>query len=134
MNQDDVGSTPTPAAKFMMKRKKIKVSDIELEANELGYKLSLEPKFKYAWIYGVPRGGIPAAFALSANMNHYGCRTVLVDSPQIADIIVDELIDSGKTKEEFEKKFPEIPFYALFTKTAKEKENKVWYVFPWEEK
>jgi orotate phosphoribosyltransferase len=58
----------------MIKKKKIKISDIELEANELGYKLSLEPKFKYAWIYGVPRGGVPAAFALSANMNHYGCR------------------------------------------------------------
>lgn len=70
-------------------------------------------------VFGVPKGGlIPAA--IIANNN----KSILVDSPEIADYIVDDLIDSGKTKERYS--IYRKPFIALY-----EKEN-TWLEFPWE--
>jgi len=54
----------------------------------------------------------------------------VVDTPEEADIIVDDLIDSESTKFRYEKKY-EKPFYALIDK---KKENiDEFIIFPWEE-
>lgn len=72
-------------------------------------------------VYPVPRGGIPIAYLLLKQNGGYS----IVNSPDEADIIVDDLIDSGATRERFSK-----PFHAAFDKQAGF-HNK-WIVFPWE--
>lgn len=73
-------------------------------------------------IYGVPRGGYFVALLIE----NIGKGTV-VDTPEEADIIVDDLIDSGRTKDKYSIKYGK-PFYAPFIK----KEHRQWFVFPWE--
>lgn len=71
-------------------------------------------------IYGVPKGGMIAAGYLKNAEN----------TPFIiqANIILDDLIDSGMTKKFYEKKYPDKKFVALFTKNS----NDDWFIFPWE--
>lgn len=69
--------------------------------------------------YGVPRGGQ----YISAMLNP-------VDTIEEADIIIDDLIDSGKTKKEYEKY--DKPFIALFNKQTEKDLTDKWLVFPWE--
>lgn len=74
------------------------------------------------YLYGVPRGGIYAALLVAAKLDH----VVLVDSPDECDIIIDDLIDSGRTMErhrQYDK-----PFLALLSK----KPGDDWIQFPWE--
>lgn len=79
-------------------------------------------------IYGVPRGGIPVTYLLKAQgPNHI----VIVDNPLEADIIVDDIIDSGSTRDNFTA-ITNKPFYALIDKITNP--DGKWYVFPWEEK
>ena len=72
--------------------------------------------------YPVPRGGIPVAYLLQKH--HEGI--VIVDTPEQADIIVDDLIDSGATMS----RFPNKGFYALYDKRIET--DLGWLVFPWE--
>lgn len=72
-----------------------------------------------AW--GVPRGGAVLA----------GITRLAVDFPDDADFILDDIIDSGRTKDLFEAKYPEKPFIALFKKSEKQFKGQ-WVVFPWE--
>lgn len=78
-------------------------------------------------IYPVPRGGIPIAYHLLQYIEN----GVIVSTPEEADVIVDDLIDSGKTSDLYEGSYPHIPFFAAFIKP--ENERSVWYVFPWEQ-
>jgi GTP cyclohydrolase I len=73
-------------------------------------------------VYGVPRGGAALAPLFG----------IPVDSPMDADIIVDDLIESGRTKIHYEQEFKK-PFYALIEKGVTPgypKED--WLQFPWE--
>lgn len=80
-------------------------------------------------IYPIPRGGIPAAFALIANNNIFK----IVSDPLDADIFVDDIIDSGETMQRYCDNYPARPFYALIDKTDLNcKYNDDWVVFPWE--
>lgn len=72
-------------------------------------------------IYGVPRGGVPVAYLLQGLM-----KCELVDSPDQADFIVDDIIDSGATRDSCPQ-----PFFALVDKTKGELAGQ-WVVFPWE--
>jgi GTP cyclohydrolase IA len=53
-------------------------------------------RHKYLGIYGVPKGGWPLAIALSNAMN-----IPLSESPNIDCLIVDDIIDSGATRNRF---------------------------------
>lgn len=99
-------------------------SDIQKLAKKLSLKILIDihKEDEPLRIYGVPRGGIPVAYILSKFISN----SIIVDSPVISDIIVDDLIDSGKTRERY-KKLVDKPFYTLV-----EKEDKEWIVFPWE--
>tara|TARA_B100000131_G_scaffold70767_1_gene67146 strand:+ start:17417 stop:18274 length:858 start_codon:yes stop_codon:yes gene_type:complete len=70
-------------------------------------------------IYGVPKNGMIIA-------GFFGCK--IVHNPEEADFIVDDIIDSGKTKKRFKKLFPKKKFIPLF---EKDKKNK-WINFPYE--
>jgi len=74
-------------------------------------------------IYPVLRGGYPLAALLEA---HNGC--TIVDTPQEAEIIVDDIIASGATMAKYARDFYWIPFWA----PLKVENEEVWIVFPWE--
>lgn len=69
--------------------------------------------------YGVPRGGTIVA-ALQGNP---------VEKPEDAAIIVDDIIDSGRTRAKWRKRFPKTPFVALIRKQGRDG----WIHFPWDE-
>ena len=73
-------------------------------------------------LYGVPRGGVPAAYLVSAQMPG----SVIVDDPGEANVIIDDLVDSGVTMARHRKNYPHALFLALFHRPAD------WLVFPWE--
>ncbi len=75
-------------------------------------------------VYPVPRGGIPAVLALMASTS---LTLMLVDSPEQADFIFDDLIDTGSTAE----RFPGKPFFALIDKRTWAHGDE-WVIWPWE--
>lgn len=87
-------------------------------------------------VYGVPRGGlVPASLMVTAlREGRKGLNSQaliqLVNQPGHADLIVDDLIDSGATRERFLNEHPLAVFRAFIDKTTKP--VKPWYVFPWE--
>lgn len=84
--------------------------------NRVDYlKSAYEPDTKY---YGVPRGGQIIAGMLGN----------AVDTIEQADVIVDDLIDSGATLKQY-KKYNK-PFTALIDK--RQEYHNEWIVFPWE--
>lgn len=78
-------------------------------------------------IYGVPRGGVPVAMALGPMLD-----ACLVDDPHLADVIVDDILDSGATMARYRDKFPDTPFKTLVKKIADPRFTNKWIVFPWE--
>ncbi|MBK9723285.1 MAG: phosphoribosyltransferase, partial [Saprospiraceae bacterium] len=70
--------------------------------------------------YGVPRGGQYIAALLNP-----------VDTPEEADVIIDDLIDSGATMQRYSISHPDKQFLALIDKREKEWAGQ-WLVFPWE--
>ena len=87
----------------------------------------------FSGIYGVPRGGLCLAVALSHKLN-----TNLISEPKKNSLIVDDIYETGITLNSF-KDIEGATFFVLFSKikppwwnsvrTAKKKE---WIVFPWE--
>lgn len=87
--------------------------------NEIKERVSkLDKSLKY---YGVPRGGQ----YISAMLNP-------VDTIEECDVIIDDLIDSGKTYENY--KHYGKPFFSLFNKQTEIELKDKWLVFPWEMK
>ena len=77
-----------------------------------------------AVVYGVPKGGmIAAGFLKNATVTH---------DIHKANLILDDLIDSGKTRSMYEKVYPEKPFVTLFDKSDGSISFDEWLVFPWE--
>lgn len=77
--------------------------------------------------YPIPRGGVPAAYAIKASMPQMN----IVDRPEIADIFIDDIIDSGRTVERFGKAYPGKPFFALIDKRRHSRPEE-WIIWPWE--
>ncbi|MBI2640395.1 MAG: phosphoribosyltransferase [Candidatus Sungbacteria bacterium] len=89
-------------------------------------------------IYGIPRGGLVVAVALSHRLNlPLKLHTEEIDS---LTLVVDDISDSGKTLLDFEKNMNMKPavatlFYHKDTKRMPDfflREKKDWVVFPWE--
>jgi len=80
--------------------------------------IKIKNKYPNANFWGVPRGGQVVA----------GIIGNAVDNIQDCDVIVDDLIDSGSTKERY-KTFNK-PFEVLIDKKKEFKDE--WIVFPWE--
>lgn len=74
-------------------------------------------------LYGIPRGGIAPAYLLAGMTNG-----IVIDDPGKAQYFIDDLVDSGRTRQIYEQMFPGIPFIPLFIKQLPSD----WYVFPWE--
>jgi len=95
-------------------------------ADEIFFNTMKKTKPSSIKLYGVPRGGIPAAFAVANQLREIYIYSTIVDDPNEADAIIDDLIDSGRTRERYQAK----PFYALFDK--RRMQDKPWLVMPWE--
>lgn len=82
-------------------------------------------------VFGIPRGGVSVAYMLEAM---FPANFITTEDISIADIAVDDIIDSGSTKRRWEEKYPTIPFFALIDKTdgSGEAFKDSWIVFPWE--
>lgn len=76
-------------------------------------------------IYGVPRGGVPIAYAVA----RFSSKFLIVDDPQYADVIVDDIEDSGRTRAEYEARYPGAVFMTAF----KREQGEPFYSFPWEQ-
>lgn len=86
-------------------------------------------------IWGVPRGGIHAAQLLLLWGGDSRFKLKMSCHPQLADFIVDDIIDSGETRQLYSQKSPGIPFIALIDKTSEECPGEwleSWIKFPWE--
>lgn len=82
--------------------------------------------FMHLQVYGIPRGGVHAAYAILAHAANWS----MVDRPEDADVFIDDIIDSGATKKRYASLFPNTPFYALVDKTQNPELG--WVTFPWE--
>jgi len=78
--------------------------------------------YQGAIIYGVPKGGMIA----TSFLKH--ARTTHIVSE--ANLILDDLVDSGATRQWYLKTWPIIPFRGLFDKSEEVIDD--WIVFPWE--
>ena len=89
---------------------------------------------KFSGIYGVPRGGLCLAVALSHKL-----RIELISKPIKNSLIVDDVYETGITLNAF-KDIEGAMFFVLFSKIEPEWWNTVhisekdeWIVFPWED-
>ena len=73
-------------------------------------------------VYGIPKGGMIAAGFLQTAKRTW--------NPAEANIILDDLVDSGRTRDKYMEKYTHARFYALFDK--QEMQIKEWVVLPWE--
>lgn len=80
-------------------------------------------------LYGIPRGGVPASYLVAKALEEKNATVSFTHSPEMASYIIDDLVDSGKTKVRHKELYPNTPFFALFEKPAYDDR---WYVFPWE--
>lgn len=79
-------------------------------------------------IWPVPRGGVPVAYMLGNHITNMQ----IVESPHDADIILDDIVDSGITKKRYNDEYPNATFYALIDKQLECEFKDHWVVFPWE--
>ena len=87
-----------------------------------------------SWLfaYAIPRGGVSALYALKA-ASYAGIS--LETNLSKVDIFIDDIIDSGATRDRYGSMYPDTPFFALIDKTDPECPYKdKWVVFPWEAK
>ena len=90
---------------------------------------------KLSGIYGVPRGGLCLAVALSHKLD-----TQLIEKPAKNSLIVDDIFETGLTLSNF-KHIEGANFFVLVSKkrpiwwnTVSITSKKEWIVFPWENK
>jgi GTP cyclohydrolase I len=80
-------------------------------------------------VFGVPRGGIVPALLVVSALKALGYDAFITEVAKEADIIVDDVIDSGSTRERYRAVNPRALFVALVDKSI---EKTTWIVFPWE--
>lgn len=92
-------------------------------------------------LYGIPRGGVPSAYLLQSALEAfpYAPNIRIVEDPESADIIVDDIIDSGETMRNYK---DNQGFAALCSSMAgampahvfvgEQVDPGTWVVFPWE--
>ena len=91
--------------------------------------------WKLSGVYGVPRGGLCLAVALSHKLD-----IKLIDKPSKNSLIVDDVFETGITLENY-KHIEGVNFFVLVSKkkpiwwnTVKLHNKKEWIIFPWENK
>jgi GTP cyclohydrolase I len=115
-----------------MDKYELSLTECSLAAKEIAEhiaKRSFVLKDGFLNIYGVPRGGIPVAYMVKEaldEMKQVTIKSQVVFSIDYANVIVDDIIDTGATKHRYTNQG--LPFYALIDKPK----TGQWYIFPWE--
>jgi GTP cyclohydrolase I len=99
--------------------RKLSQGEVYAAALALVHRAALTPQSR---LWGVPRGGVGAALAVAGL-----CGGVVVDGPEEADVVIDDIYDSGRTAA----RFPGKRFEVLFDKRLREWAGQ-WLVMPWE--
>lgn len=79
--------------------------------------------------YPIPRGGVPAAYAVARFFP-----IKIVESALFADIFIDDIVDSGATLNRYVNDYPDKKFFALLDKRYNSGfcKSDDWIVWPWE--
>ena len=117
-----------------------KMNKIYIDWEEFGImidklaKLIKDSGMKFHDIYGIPRGGLPIAVALSHKLN-----LPLTEIPEGDNLlVVDDISDTGKTLKKFQGSFIAVLYNTEWTISPPtyfvdvKKSKKDWIVFPWE--
>ena len=105
--------------------RRLRTSDLAAVILERWPGYSSEKKIPAVW--GIPRGG----WNIAALMQSLAI-AIQVDTPDEADMIVDDIIDSGRMRDTHKSLYPEKPFWAPFDKTTERDKHLAWVEFPWE--
>lgn len=114
------------------------LTDLEVKDAAHNIAMWLSDRFsdnKILTIYPVPRGGIPAFYLVEIALLKLKFQTPeirITSDITIADVVIDDLIDSGTTKERCLAQNPTANFCALFDKRIESNLKDKWVVFPWE--
>jgi GTP cyclohydrolase I len=105
--------------------------EVEQAVAELHLRASTSPVERPRRVFGIPTGGSVVA-ALLARIGNYE----LVETAENADLIVDDLVDSGKTMAPYDRDTPTDALFRKPTSPAYLAPNAIeksgWLVFPWE--
>lgn len=104
---------------------KITFTQLQTLASAASMRIRKDFSKKPVKAFPIPRGGIPAALAIGQHVP-----LTLVDNAEEADILIDDLVDSGATAEHWTSQFPGKPLYTLIDKRHEPEWG--WIVFPWE--
>jgi hypothetical protein len=88
--------------------------------------LSLLEQFPPGRYFGIPRGGVIVAGLLLTSK----AGVAIVNDPADADYIVDDIVDSGTTRDRYVKEYGK-KFLCLFDKTIMA-DKLMWIQLPWE--
>lgn len=86
--------------------------------------------FGDVYVYGIPRGGVTVVFALMEHIAKYDI--YITDDVTKAQILVDDIIVTGKTVERLKAENPNILYADALIPQSEAQASKLWYVFPWE--
>lgn len=113
-----------------MKKTNLSWEEVSERAEKLAYWILQNGviKDKPIKLFGVPRGGIPAALLVTQSFERLGYNTILVECFEQCHFVIDDIVDSGKTAEQYKNKF----FFALVNKQTERDKDIGWVVFPWE--
>ncbi len=89
---------------------------------------------KFTGVYGIPRGGLCLAVAISHSL-----KIPFLDKPKPGSLIVDDVYETGLTLSTF-RQIPDITIFVWLSKSSPEWWEAVefcdpeqWLVFPWED-
>ncbi len=108
-------------------------SAIQQRADRVAHEIRKDFPDRSLTVWGVPNGGVPSALAVQSSFTLFSGRfftLALVEDPTLADLYLDDIIDSGRTRDNAIMQYGEKPFYALVDKTNGDPPG--WYDFPWE--
>lgn len=109
---------------------KMKISSQTLHGLAIKVAEQIEAKFPTHTaikLWGVPRGGIPAAYLVASALHARRKLDVyLTETANEAHVIIDDIVDSGATKKRLIEQHPDKMFIALIEDASH------WIEFPWE--
>lgn len=121
-----------------MTKRHVTLAEVRSTARTVARQIALLRPAKAAergalYLYGIPRGGIPAVLAVADACRADGLmlEPLVIDNPDEADVLVDDIFESGATARRYAERYPGRPFFALFDKRTSAWAGS-WLVMPWE--
>lgn len=111
-------------------------SNVHQRCIELAEKIAIQcgSVDTYLPIYGIPTGGFHISNAVVMYLRALGyINTHAVETVTNGEtILVDDLVDSGETRNRWNEQFPGCKFYTAFNKQTDDRDRGKWLSFPWE--